>query len=43
MHLFHKRKARAIADGTLVEEVDLEAKERREQEARERWQRIVDL
>lgn len=43
VHLYHKKKARAIADGTLVEEVDLEAKARREQEARDRWQRIVDL
>ena len=43
VHLYHKKKAHAIADGTLVEEVDLEAKARREQEARDRWQRIVDL
>lgn len=43
VHLYHKKKAQAIADGTLVEEVDLEAKTRREQEARDRWQRIVDL
>ena len=43
VHFYHKKKARAIADGTLVEEVDMEAKARREQEARDRWQRIVDL
>jgi hypothetical protein len=41
--LFHRKRTAAIADGTLVEEIDLEAKARREQEARERWQRIVDL
>jgi hypothetical protein len=41
--LWHKKRDRGIAEGTIVEEIDLEAKERREQEARERWQRIVDL
>ncbi len=40
---FHKKRNAAIEDGTLVEEIDLEAKARREQEARERWRRIVDL
>jgi hypothetical protein len=41
--LWHKKRNRGIAEGTIVEEIDLEAKERREQEARDRWQRIVDL
>ena len=41
--LFHKARKQQIEEGTLVEEIDLEAKARREQEARERWQRIVDL
>lgn len=40
---FHKKRNRAIEEGTIVEEVDLEAKARREQEARDRWRRIVDL
>lgn len=40
---FHKKRDRAIEDGTLVEEIDLEAKARREAEARKRWQSIVDL
>ena len=43
VHRFHKKRTQAIEGGTLVEEIDLQAKARREQEARERWQRIVDL
>lgn len=43
VHLYYKKRARDVAAGTVVEEVDLEAKTRREQEARDRWQRIVDL
>ena len=41
--VFHKKRNRAIQEGTIVEEIDLEAKARREQEARDRWKRIVDL
>ena len=40
---FHKKRNAQIEEGTIVEEIDLEAKARREQEARERWRRIVDL
>ncbi len=41
--VFHRRRERDVREGRVVEEIDLEAKARREQEARERWQRIVDL
>jgi hypothetical protein len=40
---FHKKRNREIEQGTLIEEIDLEARARREQEARDRWQKIVDL
>ena len=43
VHTFHKKRNQQIEEGTLVEEIDLEAKARREAEARERWRRIVDL
>ena len=43
VHTFHEKRNQQIEEGTLVEEIDLEAKARREAEARERWRRIVDL
>jgi hypothetical protein len=43
VYVFHRKRERDVREGRLVEEIDLEAKARREQEARERWQRIVDL
>jgi hypothetical protein len=43
VHRYQKHRSKAIEQGTLVEEVDLDAKARMEQEARDRWQRIVDL
>lgn len=43
VHLFHKKRKVAIESGTLVEEIDLDARAKREEEARQRWQKIVDL
>ena len=43
VYTFHKKRDAGIREGTIIEEIDLEAKARREQLARDRWQSIVDL